>query len=77
MSDDIRACVARQDFERFFTWYKSGKVPFWMRGLDVAGVEHASTVAQFNAILERHGIVGLRGGDALKFKVSERLPEHG
>jgi hypothetical protein len=59
MSDEIRACVANQDFSRFFTWYRSGKVLFWMRGMDVAAHYQANTVAEFNALLATKNIPGL------------------
>lgn len=73
MSDEIRACVASPEFTRFFTWYHSGNVTVTTDG-EAEQAGRAWNIDGFNALLERNGIVGLRGKDALKFKVSERLP---
>lgn len=70
MSDEIRACVASPEFTRFFTWYQSGNVTVTTDGTaEQAG--RAYNVTGFNALLERNGVVGLRGRGA--WKVSERL----
>lgn len=70
----IRACVLAEDRLTYFTWYHGGNVVVVTNG-EAEQAGRAYNVAGFNALLERHGVVGLRGKGA--WKVSERLPEHG
>jgi hypothetical protein len=66
----IRACVMSPDHRRYWTWYWHGNVTVTVDGVaEQAG--RAWNIEGFNALLERNGVVGLRGSGA--WKCPERL----
>lgn len=55
----IRACVMAEDRTTFFTWLRNGTVIRQTSDNCGSLSQRAYTLADFNAILEQHGITGL------------------
>ena len=69
----IRACVADNEYRRFFTWFSNDMVAIWTRTMEISQIIHdISTLSEFNALLAEHGIQAIGSGRRRKQEREQR-----